>query len=125
MDSRQRIAAILKEWHQKTLAEGQAIQAGDMAALGKIQKSKTELRAPLAAAVSQWRVEKPDEARANVFRAEVHHLLALETHHSHLLTARKRKAQEKKALLEQARFNLRRVGSSYGKVPSRPLNSHS
>jgi hypothetical protein len=39
--------------------------------------------------------------------------LALETRNSDLLAVRKRHAREKKLLLEQALFNLRRIRSSY------------
>ncbi len=125
MDPRQHIAAILKDWLEKTHAEGQAIHAGDLAALAKIQESKAALRAPLAEAVAQWRAENPEEADAHPFRAEVNRLLALETHHSNLLAARKRKTQEKKVLLEQALFNLRRVRSSYAQTPDRVFNTYS
>ena len=51
MDPRQQIAAILKQWLEKTCAEGQAIQSGDFSALRAIQDSKAELRAPLGEAV--------------------------------------------------------------------------
>jgi len=97
MEPRQRIAAILKQWLEKTHAEGEAIHAADLTALGKIQESKAELRAPLAEAIAQWRAKNPDEADTHPFRDEVNQLLALETHHSELLAARKRRAQEKKS----------------------------
>jgi hypothetical protein len=125
MNPRQQIAAILKEWLEKTHAEGQAIQTGDLAGLRKIQKSKAELRDPLAAAMTQWRTESPAEANAYPFRAEVNELLALETRHGQLLTARKRDVQEQKARLEQALFNLRRVRSSYAQSPDLLFNRYS
>ncbi|MGA2176307.1 MAG: hypothetical protein ABSH38_15125 [Verrucomicrobiota bacterium] len=125
MEPRQRIAAILKQWLEKTHAEGEAIHAADLTALGKIQESKAELRAPLAEAIAQWRAKNPDEADTHPFRDEVNQLLALETHHSELLAARKRRAQEKKVLLEQALFNLRRVRSSYVQAPNRVFNKYS
>ena len=125
MEPRQRIAAILKQWLEKTHAEGEAIHAADLTALGKIQESKAELRAPLAEAIAQWRAKNPDEADTHPFHDEVNQLLALETHHSELLAARKRRAQEKKVLLEQALFNLRRVRTSYVQPPHRVFNRYS
>ena len=125
MESRQHIAAILKQWLEMTHAEGHAIQAGNWAALRKIQSSKAELRAPLGQAVEQWRVENPAEAAANPFREEVSQLLALETHNGNILAARKHRAHEKKRLLEQALFNLRRVRSSYTMPERAVLNSYS
>jgi hypothetical protein len=113
MKPRQEIAAILKQWLEKTHAEGRAIHAGDLAAVREIQNFKAELRFPLSEAIARWRSENPEEADAQPFRAEVNQLLDLETRHGQLLAARKRNAHEKKALLEQALFNLRRVRSSY------------
>ena len=125
MDPRQQIAAILKQWLEKTHAETQAIQAGDWAALRGIQSAKAELRLPLGQAVEEWRARHPAEAAANPFRSEVSQLLALETQNGNVLTARKHRAQEKKRLLEQALFNLRRVRSSYTKPARAVLNSYS
>jgi len=124
MDPRQRIAAILKEWLQKTQAEAEAIQASDWAALRKIQSAKAELRPPLGQAVEEWRVRHPAEATANPFRSEVSQLLALETQNGNILAARKHRAQEKKRLLEQALFNLRRVRSTYAKPARATLHSY-
>jgi hypothetical protein len=125
MDPRQRIAAILKQWLEKTHAEAHAIQSGDWPALRNIQAAKTELRLPLGHAVEQWRTQNPAEAAANPFRSEVSQLLALETQNGDILAARKHRAQEKKRLLEQALFNLRRVRSSYAKPGRTILNSYS
>lgn len=125
MNPRQQIAALLKQWLEMTLAESQVIQRGDIRALREIQKSKAELREPLAAAVLRWRAESPEEAAAQPFREEVNHLLALETRHSQLLAARKRDAHEKRALLEQALFNLRRVRSSYAQGAGMSFNRFS
>lgn len=113
MEPRDRIAAILKQWLESIRAESDAIQAGDWPALRKIQSARAELRLPLGHAVEQWRKENPSEAAANPFRYEVDQLLALETQNSDALIARKRCAQEKKHLLEQALFNLRRVRATY------------
>jgi hypothetical protein len=125
MDHRQRIAAILKQWLEMTHAEAQAIQAGDWPALRAVQASKAELRPSLGQAVEQWRATHPAEAAANPFRDEVARLLALETQNGNVLAARKHRAHEKKRLLEQALFNLRRVRSSYTKPPRVVLNSYS
>jgi hypothetical protein len=125
MDPRQRIAAILKQWLERTHAEAQAIQAGDWPALRKIQAAKAELRLPLGQAVEQWRAAQPDEAAANPFRNEVSQLLALETQNGNILAGRKHRAQEKKRLLEQALFNLRRIRSTYTKPARVGLNSYS
>jgi hypothetical protein len=125
MDRRQHIGAILKQWLEMTHAESQAIQTGDWRALRNIHAAKAELRLPLGQAVEQWREENPAEAAANPFRAEVTQLLALETQNSSLLAARKQRAHQKKRLLEQALFNLRRVRSSYTNSPPRGLNSYS
>jgi len=125
MDPRHRIAAILKQWLEMTHAESQAIQLGDWAALREIQAGKAELRPPLGQAVEQWRVTNPDKAAATPFRAEVSELLALEAQNGNLLAMRKHRAHEKKRLLEQALFNLRRVRSSYVKPGRLVLNSYS
>jgi flagellar biosynthesis/type III secretory pathway chaperone len=125
MSPRQQIAAILKQWLEKTHAEGHAIQTGDLNTLRLIQKSKVELREPLSQAVTRWRRENPQEANTHPFRAEVSQLLALETRYAELLAARKRNALEKKALLEQALFNLRRVRSSYTRNPDLLFNRYS
>jgi hypothetical protein len=125
MEFRQRIAAILKQWLEMTHAEAQAIQSGDWAGLRAIQASKAELRPSLGQAVEQWRAGNPGEAAANPFRAEVAQLLALETQNGNVLAARKHRAHEKKRLLEQALFNLRRVRSTYTKPARTVLNSYS
>jgi hypothetical protein len=123
MDPRQRIAAILKQWLEKTHAESQAIQTSDWAALRAIQSAKVQLRLSLGPAVEEWRANNPDEAAANPFRAEVNQLLALETQNGSILAARKHRAQEKKRLLEQALFNLKRVRSTYAKPARAVFNS--
>ena len=125
MEPCQRITAILKEWLQKTHDESQAIQAGDWPALRKVQAAKAELRLPLGRAVEEWRGQNPAEAAANPFRNEVSQLLALETQNGNVLAARKHRAQEKKRLLEQALFNLRRVRSTYATAARAGLNSYS
>ena len=125
MDPRQHIAAILKDWLERTHAEAQAIQAGDWPALRGIQAAKAELRLPLGQAVEQWRAQSPAEAAANPFRSEVTQLLALETQNGNILAARKHRAQEKKRLLEQALFNLRRVRSTYARPERAALISYS
>ncbi|MGO8696728.1 MAG: hypothetical protein ACLQVY_03285 [Limisphaerales bacterium] len=125
MNPRQQIAAILKQWLEMTLEESQAIQNGNIIGLREIQKSKAGLREPLGQAVTLWRKESPEEAETQPFREEVEHLLALETRHSELLAARQRNAHEKKALLEQALFNLRRVRSSYAQGSELILNRYS
>jgi len=125
MEPRQRIGAILIEWLQETHAEAQAIQAGDWPALRKVQAAKAKLRLPLGQAVEEWRAQNPAEAAANPFRNEVSQLLALETQNGNILAARKHRAQEKKRLLEQALFNLRRVRSTYTTAARAELNSYS
>jgi hypothetical protein len=125
MNPRQRISAIFKQWLQMTHAEAQAIQTGDWPALRRVQAAKAELRDPLSQAVDQWRMENPQEAAAKPFRDEVGQLLALETQNGNLLAARKHRAHEKKRLLEQALFNLRRVRSTYTKPARQVLNSYS
>jgi hypothetical protein len=123
MEPRQRIAAILKQWLEMTHAESQAIESGNWPALRSVQSAKAELRLPLGHAVEQWRAENPADAAANPFRAEVTQLLTLETQNSNMLVARKHRAHEKKRLLEQALFNLRRVRSSYAKPARMGLNA--
>ena len=125
MDPRQRITSMLKEWLERTHAETQAIQSGNWAALRTVQAAKAELRLPLGQAVEQWRAQNPAEAAANPFRSEVSQLLALETQNGNMLVARKHRAREKKRLLEQALFNLRRVRSTYAKPARVVLNSYS
>jgi hypothetical protein len=123
MNYRQRIATLLKEWLQMTHAESQAIRAGDWPALLKIQAAKAELRPPLGRAVEQWRAENPAESASNPFSAEVSRLLALETQNGSMVAGRQQKAREKKKLLEQALFNLRRVRGTYGPVAGSAPNS--
>ncbi|HEY3862382.1 MAG TPA: penicillin-binding protein activator [Verrucomicrobiae bacterium] len=125
MDPRQRVAAILKEWLDRTRDETQAIQAGHWAELRTVQDAKTQLRQPLGQAVEAWRALNPAEAAANPFRPAVEELLALETQNASLLADRKHRAQEEKRLLEQAQFNLRRIRSSYAGGPRPMLNSYS
>jgi hypothetical protein len=125
MEHRQRIATILKEWLEMTHAESQAIRSGDWPALRIIQANKSKLRLPLSQTVEQWRAQEPVQAAADPFRAEVNKLLALETQNGNLLAARKHRAQQKKRLLEQALFNLRRVRSTYTKPDRQVLNSYS
>lgn len=125
MEPRRRIASMLKQWLDSVRAESHAVQAGDLPALRKIQAARAELRAPLAEAVEQWRAENPAEAAANPFRSEVDRLLALETQNSNLIAALKHQAQEKKLLLEQALFNLRRVRNTYAKPAETVLASYS
>jgi hypothetical protein len=123
MDTRQPIAALLKEWLRLTHAEAQAIHAGDWLLLRKIQAAKSDLRLPLGQAVEQWRAQNPAQAAADPFRAEVTRLLALETQNGNVVAARQQKALQKKKLLEQALFNLRRLRGSYAPPPRPALNS--
>ncbi len=123
MDSRQHITALLKEWLRLTYAEGQSIHAGDWPLLQKIQAAKSDLRLPLGQAVELWRGQNPPQAADDPFRAEVTRLLALETQNGNVLAARQQKALQKKKLLEQALFNLRRVRGSYAPPPRPALNS--
>jgi hypothetical protein len=123
MDQRQRIATILKQWLEMTHAESQAIRSSDWAALRNVQAGKSALRQPLSEAVEQWRAQDPAEAASDPFRAEVAQLLALETQNGNFLAARKQRAHQKKRLLEQALFNLRRVRSTYVKPARQMLNS--
>jgi len=125
MDHRQCIATVLKQWLEMTHAESQAIRSGDWPALRSIQADKAKLRLPLGQAVEQWRTENPAQAAADPFRAEVAQLLALETQNGNFLAARKHRAHQKKRLLEQALFNLRRVRSTYAKPSRQVLNSYS
>jgi hypothetical protein len=125
MNHRQQIAAILNQWLQMTHGESQAIRSSDWPALRKIQAAKAELRQPLAQAIEQWRTTNPVEASSNPFRIEVAELLALEAQNSHVLATRKHHVREKKRLLEQAQFNLRRVRSSYAASDRVVLNSYS
>ncbi len=125
MDPRQHIAAILKQWLEMTKAESQAIRSCDWPALRAVQAAKAELRLPLGQAVEQWRAESPAEAATNPFREEVTQLLALETQNGNFLAARQYRANQKKRLLEQALFNLRRVRSSYAQPARLGLNSYS
>ncbi len=123
MDHRQRIANILKQWLEMTHAESQAIRSSDWNALRKIQADKSNLRQPLGQAVEQWRAQDPAAAAADPFRDEVRQLLALETQNGEFLAARKHRAHQKKRLLEQALFNLRRVRSTYAKPGRQVLNT--
>jgi copper homeostasis protein CutC len=123
MDHRQHIAALLKQWLEMTHDESYAIRAGDCPALRRIQAAKGELRVPLGRAVEEWRQENPVEAVAQPFRAEVTRLLALETQNGSVLAVRQQKAREKKKLLEQALFNLRRVRGSYASPQRSAINS--
>jgi hypothetical protein len=123
MDHRQHIAALLKQWLEMTRGESHAIQAGDWPALRKIQAAKGEMRLSLGRAVEQWRAENPAEAATQPFRAEVTQLLALETQNGNIVAARQHKVREKKKLLEQALFNLRRVRGSYVPPPRPALDS--
>ena len=124
MDHRQRIATILKQWLEMTHGESQAIRSSDWTALRNIQATKSKLRLPLSEAVERWRAEDPADAAADPFRGEVAQLLALETQNGNFLAARKHRAQQKKRLLEQALFNLRRVRSTYAKPARTTLNSY-
>jgi hypothetical protein len=125
MDARHHIEAILKQWLEMTRAETQAIRAGDWPALRQTQAAKTNLRVSLGEAIEKWKTTKPEEAKSQPFRDEVTQLLALETRNSHLLSARKREAREKKFLLEQALYNLRRVRSSYARPANPAISSYS
>jgi hypothetical protein len=121
MELRQQIAAILKRWLEMTHAENQAICAGDWPALRQTQEAKAKLRATLGGIIEKWKSARPQEAQSQPFRDEVARLLALETSNGDLLATRKRQAEEKKALLEQALFNLRRIRSSYARPAGAPL----
>jgi hypothetical protein len=125
MDLRQHIAAILKRWLEMTHAENQAIRAGDWPALRKTQEAKAILRETLGQVIEKWKSASPEEARSRLFRDEVAKLLSLETRNSDLLAARKRQAEEKKVLLEQALYNLRRIRSSYARTANPTSHSYS
>ena len=84
MDHRQHIAAILKQWLALAQAEGQDIQRGDWAALGRTQEAKAALRPPLTQAIEAWRADNPIEAGGSPFQEQVGQLLALETHNGSL-----------------------------------------
>lgn len=113
MSYREQIAALLRQWLVHTRQESDAIQAADWPALQQIQARRAELRPILTEAVDRWREENPGEFDLSGFSRDLARLLAMESHNVQLLVARRRRAQERKAALEQALYNLRRVRSSY------------
>lgn len=125
MNSRSQIAALLRQWLQRTREESRSIQAGDWSALRQLQEAKATLRPRLTAAIDCWRAESSGKADLTIFSQDIRRLLALETQNGELIVARRHQAQEKKRLLEQALFNLRRVRSSYAPPLEPAVNSYS
>ena len=125
MTHRQHIAEALREYLGLTQAEHRAIRAGDWTALRTVQNSRTALRLRLGRHVEQWRVENPGEAAANPFANEISELMAMQTQNANMLIARRHRLDERKRHLEQARFNLRRVQSSYAAQQKLAINSYS
>lgn len=127
MGCREQIGALLRQWLIHTRQEADAIQSGDWPALRAIQAQRAELRPALTAAVDKWRAEQPNDFDLTIFSRDIARLLAMESHNVQQLAARRHKARERKALLEQAAYNLRRVRSSYAATVSaaKPALSHS
>ncbi len=125
MNHRRHIAESLREYLGLTEAEHAAIRAGDWIALRDVQNSRTELRLLLGRHVEQWRAENPAEAASNPFATEISELMAMQTRNANMLIARRHRLQERKRHLEQARFNLRRVQSSYAAQQKLAVNSYS
>jgi len=125
MGHREQIASLLRQWLIQTRQESDAIQAGDWAALRQIQAGRAELRPVLTEVTERWRAENPAEFDLTAFSQDLARLLAMESHNVQLLVARRRKTQERKALLEQALYNLRRVRSSYGQPAQAVVQTYS
>ncbi len=125
MNHRQHIAESLREYLGLTQAEHRAIRLGDWTALRTVQNSRTELRLRLGRHVAQWRAENPAEAASKPFANEISELIAMQTRNANMLIARRHRLQERKRHIEQARFNLRRVQSSYAAQQKLAINSYS
>jgi hypothetical protein len=125
MGHREQIASLLRQWLIHTRQESDAIQAGDWNALRQIQSGRAELRPALTEVTERWRAENPSEFDLTAFSQDLARLLAMESHNVQLLVARRRKTQERKALLEQALYNLRRVRSSYGQPAQAVVHTYS
>ena len=121
MSAREEMAGLLEQWLRISRAEGEAIQEEAWPKLHQIQRQKARLHQPLDLALEKWKMEAPSgtgaEPPAFPFCAEVRHLIALETHHAQLVTARQQKNRAHQLHLERATHNLRKVRNSY--VPSR------
>ena len=108
------LISVYEEWRRETLAEGAAISVGDWEDVAAIQARKLLLRKKIETGRLAEIVGSLGAEDEMLVRAFVSELIRLELSNDTALAAKRREAEEEKALIDAAAGNLRRV-QRYGK----------
>lgn len=108
------LISVYEEWRRETLAEGAAISIGDWEDVAAIQARKLLLRKKIETGRLAEVVGSLSADDEMLVRAFVSELIRLELSNDTALAAKRREAEEEKALIDAAAGNLRRV-QRYGK----------
>ena len=108
------LISVYEEWRRETLAEGAAISVGDWEDVAAIQARKLLLRKKIESGRLAEVVGSLVGDDEMLVRAFVSELIRLELSNDTALAAKRREAEEEKALIDAAAGNLRRV-QRYGK----------
>ncbi len=108
------LISVYEEWRRETLAEGAAISVDDWEDVAAIQARKLLLRKKIESGRLAEVVGSLVGDDEMLVRAFVSELIRLELSNDTALAAKRREAEEEKALIDAAAGNLRRV-QRYGK----------
>lgn len=124
MNSRERIASLLKEWGRLTEAEARAIEEGSWNNLASVQADKRSLQCKLSELLVNEESASGGDFKSD-FKPEVSRLLSMEAQNANLLSTAIEKLREVQGGLEKTARNLRRVQGSYGMKREGVWNSYS
>lgn len=123
MNAETALSEAYQEWRRLAETEGEAIRAGDWGLLAASQRALEHLRDRITkltdAAKTEWaQLGENFSGKEKNFRAVVSELIQLERHNMTLLAAVRQSFELRRAQLNQAGRNLRRIQRSY--APPRP-----
>ena len=111
--------AILESWARLSAAETEAIESGNWVHLGTLHRAKAALRQRLDAMDDGWEASDPELA------VQVAELLERERANLALVVLQRTSAEAERAVVERARWNLRRQMGSFGHRPAMSWQQYS
>jgi hypothetical protein len=102
-----------EEWRSLSIAEGEAIRAGQWAQVEQLQARKRQLQEFVAADLGELPVAERDRLRAE-FRLLVDELLALESRNREDLARQREQLATRQQRTDQIALRLRQLRQSYG-----------
>jgi hypothetical protein len=111
--------AILESWARLSAAETEAIETANWVHLGTLHRAKAALRQRLDALDDGKHVSDPELA------TQVAELLERERSNLALVVLRRTAAEAERAVVERARWNLRRQMGSFGHRPATSWQQYS